>query len=35
MKLIGENLNIVSKKYGPALKERNAGPIQAISHCPN
>jgi 5-methyltetrahydrofolate corrinoid/iron sulfur protein methyltransferase len=30
MKLIGENLNIVSKTYGPALKERNAGPIQAL-----
>ena len=31
MKLIGENLNIVSKKYGPALKERNAGPIQELA----
>jgi len=30
MKLIGENLNIVSKTYGPALKERNAGPIQDL-----
>jgi 5-methyltetrahydrofolate corrinoid/iron sulfur protein methyltransferase len=30
MKLIGENLNIVSKTYGPALKERNAGPIQEL-----
>ena len=31
MKLIGENLNIVSKTYGPALKERNAGPIQELA----
>ena len=31
MKLIGENLNIVSKKYGPALKERNAAPIQELA----
>ena len=31
MKLIGENLNIVSKKYGPALKERNAGPIRQLA----
>ena len=30
MKLIGENLNIVSKTYGTALKERNAGPIQDL-----
>ena len=30
MKLIGENLNIVSKTYGPALKERNAAPIQEL-----
>ena len=30
MKLIGENLNIVSKTYGPALKERQAGPIQEL-----
>jgi 5-methyltetrahydrofolate corrinoid/iron sulfur protein methyltransferase len=30
MKLIGENLTIVSKKYGPALKERNGGPIQKL-----
>ncbi len=27
MKLVGENLNIMSKTLGPALKERNAGPI--------
>jgi 5-methyltetrahydrofolate corrinoid/iron sulfur protein methyltransferase len=31
MKLIGENLNIVSKTIGPALKERNAKPIQEIA----
>ena len=31
MKLIGENLNIVSKKYGPALKERNAWPVQELA----
>ena len=31
MKLIGENLNIVSKKYGPALKERNAVPVQELA----
>jgi 5-methyltetrahydrofolate corrinoid/iron sulfur protein methyltransferase len=31
MNLIGENLNIVSKKYGPALKERNAGPVQELA----
>ena len=31
MKLIGENLNIVSKKYGPALKERNAGLVQELA----
>ena len=31
MKLIGENLNIVSKTYGPALKERNAGPIRELA----
>ena len=30
MKLIGENLTIVSKKYGPALKERNGGPIRKL-----
>ena len=30
MKLIGENLNIVSKTYGPALKERHAAPIQEL-----
>jgi 5-methyltetrahydrofolate corrinoid/iron sulfur protein methyltransferase len=30
MKLIGENLNIVSKTYGSALKERQAGPIQEL-----
>jgi 5-methyltetrahydrofolate corrinoid/iron sulfur protein methyltransferase len=31
MKLIGENLNIVSKTYGPALKERRAEPIQQLA----
>ena len=31
MILIGENLNIVSKTYGPALKERNAGPLQELA----
>jgi 5-methyltetrahydrofolate corrinoid/iron sulfur protein methyltransferase len=31
MKLIGENLNIVSKTYGPALKERNAGPLRELA----
>jgi 5-methyltetrahydrofolate corrinoid/iron sulfur protein methyltransferase len=30
MKLLGENLTIVSKKYGPALKERNGGPIRKL-----
>jgi len=30
MKLIGENLNIVSKTYGPALKQRQAAPIQEL-----
>jgi 5-methyltetrahydrofolate corrinoid/iron sulfur protein methyltransferase len=31
MKLIGENLNINAKTIGPALKERNAKPIQEIA----
>jgi 5-methyltetrahydrofolate corrinoid/iron sulfur protein methyltransferase len=31
MKLIGENLNIVSKTLGPALKERNAKLIQELA----
>lgn len=31
MKLIGENLNIMSKTLGPALKERDAKPIQEIA----
>ena len=31
MILIGENLNIMSKTLGPALKERNPGPIQEIA----
>jgi len=31
MILIGENLNIMSKTLGPALKERNAAPIQEMA----
>lgn len=31
MKLIGENLNIMSKKYGAALKEKNAKPLQELA----
>ncbi|SFM40805.1 dihydropteroate synthase [Thermodesulforhabdus norvegica] len=31
MKLIGENLNIVSKKYGKALKERDKKTIQELA----
>ncbi len=31
MVLIGENLNIMSKTLGPALKERNPGPIQEMA----
>lgn len=31
MKLIGENLNIMSKKYGVALKARDAGPLQELA----
>jgi 5-methyltetrahydrofolate corrinoid/iron sulfur protein methyltransferase len=31
MILIGENLNVISHTLGPALKERNAGPIQAMA----
>ncbi len=31
MKLIGENLNIMSKTLGPALKERDAKPIQEMA----
>jgi 5-methyltetrahydrofolate corrinoid/iron sulfur protein methyltransferase len=31
MVLIGENLNIISKTIGPALKERNPGPIQELA----
>jgi len=34
MKLIGENLNIVSKTYGPALKERQVWPIQELVKSP-
>ena len=31
MILIGENLNIISQTLGPALRERNAGPIEAMA----
>ncbi|MBN1692645.1 MAG: dihydropteroate synthase [Dehalococcoidales bacterium] len=31
MILIGENLNVISKTLGPALKDRNAGPIQQMA----
>jgi 5-methyltetrahydrofolate corrinoid/iron sulfur protein methyltransferase len=31
MKLIGENLNIMSKTYGKALKERDAKPLQKLA----
>lgn len=31
MKLIGENLNIMSKKYGAALKAREAGPLRELA----
>jgi len=31
MKLIGENINIMSKTLGPALRERNAAPIQEMA----
>ena len=31
MKLIGENLNIMSKKYGAALKAKEAGPLQELA----
>jgi cobalamin-dependent methionine synthase I len=31
MILIGENINIMSKTIGPALKERNPGPIQELA----
>src|SRR4030042_64630 len=31
MYLIGENLNIMSKTLGPAMKERNAKPIQEMA----
>ena len=31
MVLIGENLNIMSQTLGPALKERNPGPIQEMA----
>ena len=31
MFLIGENINIMSKTIGPAMKERNPGPIQELA----
>lgn len=31
MKLIGENLNIMSKKYGKALKEKDAKTLQELA----
>ncbi|OGO00312.1 MAG: dihydropteroate synthase [Chloroflexi bacterium RBG_13_52_12] len=31
MILIGENLNVISQTLGPALKERNAGPLQEMA----
>ena len=31
MILIGENLNVISQILGPALKDRNAGPIQEMA----
>ncbi len=31
MILIGENINVMSKTIGPALKERNPGPIQELA----
>ena len=31
MILIGENLNVISQTLGPALKERNAGPIEDMA----
>jgi cobalamin-dependent methionine synthase I len=31
MILIGENLNVMSQTLGPALRERNAGPIQEMA----
>ena len=31
MILVGENLNIMSKTLGPALRERNAGPVQEMA----
>ena len=31
MILIGENLNVISQTLGPALKDRNAGPIEEMA----
>ena len=35
MILVGENLNIMSKTLGPALKERNAGPVIEMAKAEN
>jgi 5-methyltetrahydrofolate corrinoid/iron sulfur protein methyltransferase len=35
MILIGENLNIMSKTLGPALRERSAGPVQEMAKLEN
>jgi 5-methyltetrahydrofolate corrinoid/iron sulfur protein methyltransferase len=35
MILVGENLNIMSKTLGPALKERIAGPVQEMAKAEN
>ena len=31
MILIGENLNVISQTLGPALRDRNAGPIEEMA----
>ena len=31
MILIGENLNVMSKKVGEALKQKDAGPVRAMA----
>ena len=35
MILVGENLNIMSKTLGPALKERQSGPVQEMARAEN
>jgi 5-methyltetrahydrofolate corrinoid/iron sulfur protein methyltransferase len=35
MILVGENLNIMSKSLGPALRERNAGPVREMAKAEN